>query len=350
MKESRPVQAVRLGDKLVGPGQPCYVIAEIGGNFETLEDGRRLIDLAMQCGCDAVKLQTFRADTITSRKAMFNMENTGIASQWEHFRKYELSKEIHAKLFDCARQKGLFFFSTPSHESDVDLLEEIGVGAHKIGSDDAANPQFLRYAARTGKPVLLSTGMCTLDEVKDAVSAIEETGNRQLILFHCTTNYPTHLESVNLRAMQTMQETFDYPVGYSDHTLGIDVCYAAAVLGAPILEFHFTSDKQGSGPDHMLSKDPLETALLVKKLKDLPVLLGDGIKRPASSEAETRRNNRKSLVLTADFPKGSLLTREGVAVKRPGYGIAPADLEKVIERKAARDLKAEDILAWDDLA
>ena len=340
---------VILGTKTVGAGHPCYVIAEIGGNFETLSDGQRLIRLAKQAGCDAVKLQTFRADTVTSKKAMFYMENTGEMPQWTHFVKYELSKDDHRALFEFAQDSGLFAFSTPSHPTDVDMLEELDAPAYKIGSDDAVNLPLLEYVAAFGKPILLSTGMCTLEEVEESVATIRAQGNDDIILFHCTTNYPTHVESVNLGAMVTMQRAFDFPVGYSDHTLGIDTCYAAAVLGAPILEFHFTDDKQGSGPDHMLSKDVAETTVLIQKLRELPVLLGDGVKKPAPSEAVTRENNRKSIVLTTDVAAGDRFTRENIDIKRPGTGIECKHWPDVLGKTARRDLAAEDVLNWDDV-
>ena len=186
----------------------CYIISEIGGNFTTFDQAKRLIDEASGCGVDAVKLQTYRADTITSSKAIFDMENTGVVSQHDLFRKYEVNEALHHDVFKYAESKGLDWFSTPSHETDVELLEKCGVGAHKIGSDDAVNFPFLRYVARTGKPVLLSTGMCTLEEVRESVDAIQAEGNTQLILLHAITSYPTHPENVNLAAMKTLMQAF----------------------------------------------------------------------------------------------------------------------------------------------
>jgi N-acetylneuraminate synthase len=339
-----------VGGKMVGTATPCLIIAEIGGNFTTTEGGIRLVEAAAKAGCDAVKLQTFRADTITSRKAMFDMENTGRMSQWEHFRKYELSKEDHAAVFARAAELGLAWFSTPSHESDVDLLESLRVPAYKIGSDDAVNILLLKHVARTRKPILLSTGMCTMTEIQRSVDAILEENNDQILLFHCTTNYPTHPESVNLRAMVAMQRAFEFPIGYSDHTLGIDTCYAAAVLGARALEFHFTLDKRAEGPDHMLSKEPSDAANLVRKVRLLPTMLGDGIKRPMPSEMTTLHNNRKSLVLIRNVRAGEKLGPANIAIKRPGNGIACEHYWNIIGKTAARDLVADEPLRWDDLA
>lgn len=343
------MKTVALGSKKVGPGKPCYLIAEIGGNFDTLEKGLALVDLAAASGMDAVKLQTFRAETLTSKKAVFEMENTGRVSQYEHFKKYELNRADHKAISARAADRGLFFFSTPSHSTDADMLEALGSQAYKIGSDDAVNLPLLKHVARKKKPVLLSTGMCTMEEVDAAVAAIVAEGNKQIILFHCTTNYPTHPVNANLRAMPAMQSRFDFPIGYSDHTLGIEACCAAAALGAPILEFHFTNDKNGSGPDHMLSKDAADAAELARRTRLLAALLGDGIKRPAPSEATSLRNNRKSLVLTRDVKAGEAITEKNMEPKRPGTGIGCLHYYEVLGRAAKHDLRADDTLAWEDL-
>jgi N-acetylneuraminate synthase len=329
----------------------CYIIAEIGGNFTTLEDGKRLIDAAAECDVDAVKLQTYRADTIASRKAIFDMENTGVVSQHELFKKYEVDEALHGRIFAYAESKGLDWFSTPSHETDVDLLERLGVGAHKIGSDDAVNLPFLRYVARTGKPMILSTGMCTLQEVRESVGAILGEGNDRLILLHAITSYPTHPENVNLSAMQALMREFpQLDVGYSDHTLSPVACLCAVAMGAKVVEKHFTYDKSAAGPDHMLSADPAEMKWLVAAIRSFEVMRGNGIKRPADSEKTTRINNRKSIVLTRDVSAGETLTRDDLAVKRPGWGIAPRHLEHIVGRKVRRQMAADDVLRWEDMS
>lgn len=328
----------------------CYIIAEIGGNFTTFDQGKRLIDAAAECGVDAVKLQTYRADTIASRKALFDMENTGVVSQHALFKKYEVDERLHKDVFTYAESKRLDWFSTPSHETDVDLLERFGVGAHKIGSDDAVNIPFLRYVARTGKPIILSTGMCTLQEVRESVSAILGEGNEQLILLHAVTSYPTHPENVNLAAMRTLMREFpQFDVGYSDHTLNPVACLCAAAMGARVLEKHFTYDKKAEGPDHMLSADPAEMKWLVDSVRSFEVMRGNGIKRPADSERTTRVNNRKSVVLVRAVKAGERLARADLAVKRPGTGIAPRFLETVVGREVRFDMEADAVLTWDDL-
>jgi N,N'-diacetyllegionaminate synthase len=328
----------------------CYVIAEIGGNFKTFEQAKNLIDHAVSCGVDAVKLQTYRADTIASKKAIFDMENTGVVSQHALFKKYEVDERLHRDVFAYASEQDLDWFSTPSHESDVEMLERLGVGAHKIGSDDAVNLPFLRYVARTGKPIILSTGMCTLEEVKESVDAILAEGCNKLILLHAITSYPTHPQNVNLSAMQAMMKAFpQLDVGYSDHTLSPVACLCAAAMGARVLERHFTYDKKADGPDHRLSADPQEMKWLVDAVHTFEVMRGSGVKCPADSEETTRINNRKSVVLTSAVESGECLTLDHLAIKRPGYGIAPKDLEKIVGRNIIKAMDADEVISWNDL-
>jgi N-acetylneuraminate synthase len=328
----------------------CYIIAEIGGNFTRFEEARKMIDAAATTGADAVKLQTYRADTIASRVAMFDMENTGVVSQHELFKKYEIDRDLHREVFEYAASRSLDWFSTPSHETDVDMLEALGVAAHKIGSDDAVNIPFLRSVARTGKPMLLSTGMCTMEEVRESVAAIRGEGVQQLILLHTVTSYPTHPEHVNLGAMLAMMREFpDLAVGYSDHTIGTTACICAAAMGARVIEKHFTWDKNAPGPDHMLSADPHEMKTIVDAIRSFELMRGDGAKHPAASEATTRINNRKSIVMARPAGVGETLTISHLAIKRPGYGIAPKHLEEVIGRRPCQALQADDVLTWEAL-
>lgn len=323
-----------------------YIIAEIGGNFTTFEEARALVDAAADCGVDAVKLQTYRAETVSSKNAVFDMENTGVASQFELFKKYEIDEELHRQVFDYIQLRGLDWFSTPSHETDVEMLDRLGVSAYKIGSDDAVNVPFLRYVARKGKPILLATGMCTMDEVRESVAAILGEGNGELVLLHAVTSYPTHPEHVNLRAMQAMMREFPLPVGYSDHTMGTVACLGAAAMGAVVLEKHFTTDKNAEGPDHILSADPAEMRTIVEEVRTLEKMMGSGIKMPAASEKVTRINNRKSIVATRSLPAGHRLTEGDIAVKRPGYGIAPRFREQLVGHVLNRAVAQDEVIAW----
>ncbi len=329
----------------------CYIIAEIGGNFTTLEAAKKLIDLSLEAGVDAVKLQTYRADTLASKQAQFNMENTGITSQYDLFKKYEISEDMHSDIFKYAQSKGLDWFSTPAHETDVDMLDKYGVGAYKIGSDDAVNQPFLKYIANKNKPIILSTGMCTLQDVRESVNCILQEGNEKIILLHAITSYPTHSKDVNLKAMQTLKNEFPMlDVGYSDHTLSPIACIAAVAMGAKIIEKHFTYDKNAEGPDHMLSADLAEMKYIVKSIRDLEVMMGSGIKLPAESEKITRINNRKSIVSLKKIKAGERIDLSHVSIKRPGYGIEPKFLDQIIGKLAAVDIENDSVIHWSDLS
>lgn len=328
----------------------CYVVAEIGGNFSDVATGIKLVDAAADAGADAIKLQTYRSKTITSRYAMFDMENTNYLSQEAFFRRHELSEEAHKRLFSHASQRGLGFFSTPSHPEDVEMLERLGVPCYKIGADDANNLPFLRYVAKTGKPVIFSTGMCTIQEVRKAVETIISEGNRQIILLHTISGYPTHPHDVNLRAMLSLKQEFpQFPVGFSDHTLGIWASLAAATLGAALIERHFTLDRHSDGPDHMLSSEPQELAVLVRQIRLMECMMGSDVKGPYGPEVKNRRNNRKSLVAMRAIAAGTVLTTEDIWPKRPGTGIEPKFLDMFLGRAAARDIPEDTILTWNDI-
>lgn len=328
----------------------CYIIAEIGGNFTDYETAVRLIDQAKESGVDAVKLQTYRADTIASKQAVFDMENTGIASQTEYFRRFELSEELHKRVFAYAKEKGLDIFSTPSHKTDIEMLERLQTDVYKTGADDATNLPFLREIARKKKPILLSTGMCTMEEVREAVDTILAEGNSDIVIMHVVSLYPTAPKYVNLEAVKTLQREFpQFVIGYSDHTLGVDSCMFAAVMGAKVIEKHFTYDKNADGPDHMLSATKDEMKLLVDKIRLFEEMRGDGIKKPVGDEIINRRNNRKSIVCTRAMKEGELLTEAEIDMKRPGYGICPKYKELVIGKRACRDLEEDTVLQWKDL-
>lgn len=325
----------------------CYVIAEIGGNFTTAEEGIRLVDVAKRSGCDAVKLQSYQAATVASRAAIFEMENTGVVSQLEVFEKYEVSEFIHREVFAYAEEAGLDWFSTPSHQTDVEMLEKLNTRIYKVGSDDATNIPFLKYLARIGKPIILSTGMCTLEEVEEAVSAILGESNHQLSLLHAITNYPAREESVNLAAIGTLRHRFpDLRIGYSDHTLSPVACICAVAMGASIIEKHVTYDKRAEGPDHMLSADEAELTGLVDAIRSFEKMRGTGEKKPAATEMVSRRNNRKSVIAARAMVKGEVFALEALAVKRPGYGIAPKHLHDLIGKRVSAALQPDDVVTW----
>lgn len=349
MRKGFAMRAVKIGHTTVGDNQPIYIVAEIGGNFTAFDQAKHLIDLAVDAGADAVKLQTYQAETISSRSAVYDMPNTGPANQFELFKKYEIGFSLHKEVWDYCRQKGIFIFSTPSHMKDLELLEKLNCQAYKIGSDDAWNIPFLKEVAAVGKPIILSTGMCTLHEVSESVSVILGEGNPNIVLLHCVTNYPSKPEDANLKCIETMKRQFGLPVGYSDHTLGTLCCLTAASLGANILEKHFTHDKKAEGPDHMLSADPDEMRAIVTGVRTIEKALGDGVKRPAAGEYTTRVNNRKSIVSLVDIPKGTVIKSDMVAIKRPGFGVPPKFISQIIGRVAQEDIKAEEPVLWKDV-
>lgn len=327
----------------------CYIVAEIGGNFKDYETAALLIDQAKESGIDAVKLQTYRAETLSSKHAVFDMENTGVASQIEYFKKYEIDETLHKKIYLYAKEKGLDIFSTPSHITDVEMLERLGTDVYKIGADDATNLPFLKEIAELNKPIILSTGMCTIEEIKEAVNTIVSVGNNKLTIMHVVSLYPTAAQYVNLEVIRTLQGEFpQFTIGYSDHTLGVDSCIFAAVMGAQIIEKHFTYDKNADGPDHMLSATLDEMKILVDKIRLYEQMRGNGIKMPVGDEVKNRRNNRKSIICVRNMKKGDLITNEDIDIKRPGSGILPKYKEMLMGKRVNRDIEEDTLLQWSD--
>lgn len=329
----------------------CYIIAEIGGNFTTFEEAKKLVDLAYESGVDAVKLQTYKADTIVTKSAKFDLDNVGEMNQYELFEKYQIDFALHKKVFDYIDSKGLEWLSTPSHKTDVDMLDELGVRSHKIGADDATNLPLIKYVAQTGKPILLSSGMCTIEEVRDMINVCLEVGNDKIILFHTVSNYPTYPEQVNLKAMQTLKKEFPYlKIGFSDHTIGSTACFAAACMGAEVVEKHFTYDKNADGPDHQLSANPKEMKEIVDKIREFETMKGSGAKKPVGKEITNREKNRKSIVAIKPIKKGEVFTLENIDIKRPGHGIAPKYFEEILGKYAKEDIEDDKVLNWSDIS
>jgi N,N'-diacetyllegionaminate synthase len=344
------LRSITIGDKQVGPGHSVFIIAEAGVNHNgDLEMARKLVEVAVAAGADAVKFQTFRAEAVASPnapKAQYQIDTTGNSeTQLEMLRRLELSPRAHHEIQELCRQSGIIFLSTPFDEAAADLLAQLEVPAFKISSGDITNLPLLAHVARKGKPVILSTGMSDLDEVAEAVTAIQNEGSDQLILLHCVTNYPASATDINLRAMRTMTEAFGVPVGYSDHTTGIEIPMAAVALGACVIEKHFTLDRDLPGPDHRASLEPAELRAMIEGIRKVEAALGDGRKAPASSELDTARIARRSLVAVGDISAGSRIVREMIAAKRPGTGLPPAKLSLILGRTALVDITAGSMLA-----
>lgn len=334
---------------MVGEGHPCFFIAEAGVNHNgDLELARRLVDIAREAGADAVKFQTFQAERVVIRdapKAEYQKETTGAhESQFEMLRRLQLSEEAHRELLRYCREKNILFLSTPFDEESADFLDELKVPAFKIGSGEVTHLSFLEHVARKGKPVILSTGMSDLNDVESAVRVLRAAGCDQMVLLHCVSSYPADPAQANLRAMQTLAAAFQVPVGYSDHTPGIEVALAAAALGACVIEKHFTLDHHLEGPDHRFSLEPEELRLLVKGIRVVEASLGHGRKEPAVGEMSTAAVARKSLVAARDIAKGTVLTEKLVAIKRPGTGLPPALRSRFMGRAVRRAVPAGTLL------
>lgn len=348
------VSPVDIGGRLVGPGQPCFLVAEAGVNHNgSVELARRLVDAAADAGADAVKFQTFVASrlvTAEAPKAEYQRQGTEPGeSQYEMLRRLELSADAHRVLSGHAAARGILFLSTPFDGESADLLEELGVPAFKIASGELTNVPFLAHVARKGRPMIMSTGMASLEEVDAAVRVIREAGNPALVLLHCVSNYPADPADANLRALATMAGAFSVPVGYSDHTLGTQVALAAVALGACVVEKHLTLDRTLPGPDHRSSLEPAEFGALVSGVRVVERALGDGCKRPAASEAAIAAVARRSLVAAVDIPEGAILTGARIAVRRPGTGLPPGMLAQVVGRRAKRDIPVGTLLSFEML-
>jgi N,N'-diacetyllegionaminate synthase len=333
----------------------CFVIAEAGVNHNgNVELARRLIDAASAAGADAVKFQTFDPDLLASPaapKAEYQRASgTPTESQHEMLRRLALPPEVFADLFRYAGDRGILFLSTPFDETSADLLDALGVAALKVPSGELTNHAFLAHVAGKGRPLLVSTGMSDLAEVSAALTVIRASGDPPVALFHCVSRYPARPDECNLRAIETMRSTFDVPVGWSDHTEGIEIALAAVALGAELLEKHFTLDRNLPGPDHSASLEPAELTRLVAAVRAVESARGDGVKRPTPAELDTARVVRRSLHARRDLPKGHVLVDGDLVALRPGTGLAPAARGDVIGRALLVALRRGEILGAEHLA
>lgn len=328
-----------------------FIIAEAGVNHNgSLEIAKKMIDAAVKAGVDAVKFQTFKADSLVQKnahKAAYQQENAvdKEETQYEMLQKLELTEQMHRELMQVCAENKILFLSTPFDIDSIHMLAECGVSIMKVPSGEITNYPYLREIGRTGKPVILSTGMCKLEEVKAAVAVLKENGSRDITLLHCNTEYPTPMCDVNLRAMQTLRAETGLPVGYSDHTQGIEVPIAAAAMGAVVIEKHFTLDRNMEGPDHAASLEPEELCAMVRAVRNIESALGDGEKKPSPSEIKNRDVARKSIVARRAIRKGEAFTEENLTAKRPGSGISPMRWKDVIGLTADRDYERDEMIA-----
>ena len=337
---------VDIGGRRVGTGERAFVIAEAGVNHDgKLSQALELVAAAKRAGADAVKFQTFRADRLVTRdapQAEYQAQGEKRRStQHEMLRRLELSDDDHLALVRRCRELGVLFLSSPFDERSADLLEELGVPAFKIGSGELTNTPLLQHVARKGRPMLVSTGMADIEEVRIAVDAIRAAGNDDLVLLHCVSLYPAPLEDVNLRAMQTLRSEFGVPVGYSDHTEGNEAAMAAVALGACVLERHFTLDRSLPGPDHRMSIDEEGLSSLVRTIRSVEAALGTGEKIAVDGERAIAAVARKSLVAAVFIEAGTEIGDEMLKVVRPGTGMRPGRRAEVVGKRAARDIPAD---------
>lgn len=348
------VKKIKIANKFIGENQPVFIIAEAGVNHNgDLKTALKLVDAAVAAGADAIKFQTFHAAEVVTAQgemAAYQKKNIGkTESQLAMLKKLELPDEFYQPLINHCLKKKIIFLSTPHGGfASVDLLQRLKMPAFKFGSGDLTNLPVLEYAAKLGKPMILGTGMATLNEVKTAVKAIKQAGNQQIIALHCTTNYPCPLEEVNLKAMQIMAKKLTVLVGYSDHTLGIEVPIMAATLGACLIEKHFTLDKNMPGPDHKASMEPDELKNMVRAVRQVKEIMGSDLKKPTASELKISKLGRKSLVSLRDIKQGEKLTRENIGIKRPGTGLAPKYYFKILGKIAATNIKVDSLIKLSD--
>lgn len=343
---------MRIGTRKVGDGEPCYVIAEAGANHNRdLDTAKRLIDAAVEAGADAVKFQTYSGNTLYSRKTpdFDYLAGTTTKKPHELLEDISLPREWQPVLAAYCRERAIEFLSTPFDRQAVDELVALDVAAMKVASFEIVDLPFLEYVGSAGRPVVISTGMANLGEIEEAIDACRAGGAPEIALLQCASVYPAPPPVSNLRAIQTMRAAFGVPVGLSDHSLGIHIPVAAVGVGMSILEKHYTLDRNQVGPDHPFAVEPHELRDLVRFVHDAEDALGDGRKQgPSPEEAkEMYAKARRSVVAAADIPAGTVITREMLTVKRPGFGIKPRFIEAIVGRVAKRDIEEDDILTWE---
>jgi sialic acid synthase SpsE len=343
-------ESFEIGGRPVGGGSPCYVIAEAGSNHNRdLGLARALIAAAADAGADAVKFQTYTGkDLYSSRTPKFEYLDDDRTPQ-QLIDDIALPRDWQEQLAGHARSLGIAFFSSPFDFAAIDGLAALGVPAMKIASFELVDLELIRHAARTGVPIILSTGMATYGEIEDALAAVAGAGNDAVALLRCASLYPAPPETINLRAMATLRSAFRVPVGLSDHTTGTHVAAGGAALGMDLLEKHFTLSRDLPGPDHSFALEPGELKEIVAGVREVEAALGDGVMRgPSTAEAgEMYRLGRRSIIAGTDIAAGTQITREMLVVKRPGYGIAPKDIELVVGRAARVDIPFDEPITWE---
>lgn len=349
------MKPIKIKDIPVGPGFPPYIIAEIGSNHNgDMNLCRRLIDSAADAGAHAVKFQSWTDKSLIAEEEY--ARNTSYSDKKKHFGSlremvtaYQLTAEQHAEAAAHCKSRGITFCSTPFSSEEVDLLESLDVPFFKIASMDIIHLSLLRYVARKQRPVVISTGMATLAEIERAVETVRAEGNEQIVLLHCVSIYPPDYDTIHLRSMTALEEAFDVPVGFSDHTLGTAIPLAAIALGACMIEKHFTLDQHMEGWDHAISANPEQLKTIVEEGRNIVTALGGSRRTVSAAEIEKRKKFRRSLVTTQRLHSGHVLTEADLDAKRPGTGIRPDEIEYVLGRRLASDMAADQVINWSHL-
>lgn len=344
---------IRIGNKLVGEGKPCYIIAEIGINHNgDIDLAKRMIDEAKACEVDAVKFQVFKSeDFISEDCSTYTYKSKGetiTEPMIEMFKRYEFGDDEFKDIFEYCKKKEIEFFVTPQNPSDLDfVLAIIDMPAIKVGSDDLTNVELLNYYAGKKKPLIISSGMAYISEIEDAVNIINDTGNTDLAILHCVSSYPTEADEINLRKILTIKQAFDVIVGFSDHTIGCTASIGAVVFGAKVIEKHFTLDKNLPGPDHWFSANPDEMRELVREIRVIEKALGSSVVKPSKKEMEMRKLARRSIVASKYISKDDTITEDLIQFKRPGTGLPPKFVDYIIGKKAKVNIKNNELITFD---
>lgn len=351
---SRFNKEISIGNKKVGLNHPTYFIAEIGANFDgSIEKAKKLIDAAKAAGADCAKFQTFSTPKIVSEGGFSHMQLKGVHGSWgrtvsEVFKDAEFPVEWHEEIADYCKKIGIDFSTSPYFKEAVDLCVDLDVPFIKIGSGDITWHEMLEYIASKGKPVMLATGDATMAEIDEAVRVIEKTGNKDLILMQCITNYPSKIDSANVNVLKTYQNAFDVLTGYSDHSPGHVVALASIVIGGRVIEKHFTLDKTDKGPDHPHSMEPQEFKFMVDSIREVERAMGSTCKEVVEEEGETVFVQRRCLYAAKDLKKGQVLTEEDIDVLRPAIGIPPKFKSTLVGKTLNKDIEKGQPLFWED--
>ena len=348
------LKEIKIGNRFIGNGHPTYIIAEIGANFDKdINKAKRLIDAAKECGADCAKFQTFSTPKIVSEGGFSRMKLEGVHGSWgrtvsEVFKDAEFPREWHKEISDYCKKVGIDFSTSPYDFEAVDLCMELDIPFIKMGSGDITWLDMLAYIAKTGKPLMLATGDATMAEIDEAVRTIEATGNNQLVLMQCITNYPSKIDSANVNVLKTYQSAFDILTGYSDHAPGPVVALASVVLGGCVIEKHFTLNKADKGPDHPHSMNPTEFKLMVDYVREVERAMGSTRKEVVAEEGETVFVQRRCLYAKNSLKKGQVITESDIDVLRPALGIAPKFKNIIIGKTCKIDIEAGQPLFWDN--